>query len=285
MSIDTVFILSAGLGTRMGEIGKVLPKPMWPFFNQTLFSATVEFWKSKGFKKFYANVHHGADMMIKHMEELGVTPLYEKELLGSGGAFHNLKSQYPNLGMVLSVNCDNFPLSFNGGEFEKHLNTDVMALFSMPVKRGEKFNRLKIQSGELKDIEKIFEDDGVTYSGAGLIDLDSIDLEVKNSSFFDSVANYKEKSIQVIDDIFDNFIDFGTIENYFKSKFDLIKNSDASSLIKSCKVETAPYIQGSNIIYSGCGIKETENSIIIDSNLDLEHINKSIVYKDIIEKI
>ena len=48
MQIDYALILSAGLGTRMGEIGKILPKVLWPIYFKSLLELQIRYCQSLG---------------------------------------------------------------------------------------------------------------------------------------------------------------------------------------------------------------------------------------------
>ena len=57
MKVDHVLILAAGKGTRMGKIGKVLPKVLWPIFAKNLIELQVSFAKKLApNSNIYANV-------------------------------------------------------------------------------------------------------------------------------------------------------------------------------------------------------------------------------------
>ena len=45
MKVNKALILSAGFGTRMGEIGKTLPKILWPIFDKSLLELQVLYLK------------------------------------------------------------------------------------------------------------------------------------------------------------------------------------------------------------------------------------------------
>ncbi len=40
MQINQALLLCAGLGTRMGNIGKHIPKPLWPIFEKKFIRVT-----------------------------------------------------------------------------------------------------------------------------------------------------------------------------------------------------------------------------------------------------
>lgn len=290
MSIDACFILSAGYGTRMGEIGKVLPKPLWPLFNQTLLSATINFWRRLGVQEFYANVHHLADQMIPELEALGVKPVHEEQLLGSGGAFHHLKQKHPHLKKVLSVNCDNFAINLSLEKIKEHFDSEEHLIFAMPVQKSEKFNRLQIESNKLTGIIKNYDQPGYTYSGVGIINLEKLEKRAGESSFFDSVAKM-DGSTLVATDIFSDFLDFGTAENYFDSSFDLIKNKTLNELLTACKIDSDGHIENGNIVYARSGKLpvETQSSILMgETNLgdsELKSLANSLIFNSIIQSV
>ncbi len=57
MALDHAFILCAGYGTRMGEIGKVLPKLLWPVFEKKMLELQVLYARQLGCRKIYINSH------------------------------------------------------------------------------------------------------------------------------------------------------------------------------------------------------------------------------------
>ncbi len=76
MQIDYALILSAGKGTRMGEVGKLLPKPLWPIFHKTLLELQVEYCLELGIKKIFINTHYLAESIRNF--------LFEKKMAGYG---------------------------------------------------------------------------------------------------------------------------------------------------------------------------------------------------------
>ena len=45
MKVDNALILAAGKGTRMGNVGKILPKVIWPIFEKTILELEVAYAK------------------------------------------------------------------------------------------------------------------------------------------------------------------------------------------------------------------------------------------------
>jgi len=82
------FILAAGLGTRMGPLSRVLPKPAWPLGGRPLLLWGADAFRRAGLMGVGCNVHHLGELMTGLVaQEVEVFP--EPELLGSaGGLLH-----------------------------------------------------------------------------------------------------------------------------------------------------------------------------------------------------
>ena len=89
MQIDYCLILSAGFGTRMGEIGKSLPKVLWPVFEKSLLELQVEYVKTLGIPKIFINLHHQKELILESVRNKAVFDevifLTEEEILDIGG--------------------------------------------------------------------------------------------------------------------------------------------------------------------------------------------------------
>ena len=92
MIVENALILAAGAGTRMGEIGKVLPKVLWPVFECSLLELEVLYAQSLGVKNIFINSHYYTKEILEHVKEnptfKNVTILLEKEPIDIGGAVH-----------------------------------------------------------------------------------------------------------------------------------------------------------------------------------------------------
>lgn len=226
MQIDHALILCAGMGSRMGDIGKKLPKPLWPVYFKTLLELQVDYCRSLGVKRIFVNTHFLANEIEEHLRGNpkfeGIIALHEDPLLDSGGAIHNMASRgdVNYTGNLLLVNADQFLF------FDPQYYTDALAalensraaLFGIQVDKSAKYNETVLENGRLKEIKKT---DGsynyITYSGLGILKLDSLLPVPGISKFFESVANYKKERVHfVVPEKFE-YWDFGTAEIYFES--------------------------------------------------------------------
>jgi len=76
------FIFAAGLGTRMGPLSYVLPKPAWTLKSRPLLQWAGDSLRYAGCVKIACNAHHHADIIKSIAEDIEV--IEEKTLLGTG---------------------------------------------------------------------------------------------------------------------------------------------------------------------------------------------------------
>jgi mannose-1-phosphate guanylyltransferase len=104
-------ILSAGLGTRLGDVSNTVPKVLTKVGDIPL----LDFWLEKVNQispvKIFVNVHHLANLVENHIlsssNKHKVTLVREPELLGTGGSVKNLLVQN-EIDELLVLHGDNF---------------------------------------------------------------------------------------------------------------------------------------------------------------------------------
>ncbi|RLA65074.1 MAG: hypothetical protein DRQ88_02545 [Epsilonproteobacteria bacterium] len=225
MEIDYALILCAGFGTRMGPIGEVLPKPLWPIFEKTLLELQIKFAKELGAKKIFINIHHQAEL-FKDIKEENVELVFEPEILGTGGAIHNIASRddVNYHGNFLYLAADQF--YFFAERFLKEgldlVCDHVVTLFGLEIPKGSPYSQLAIEDGLLKRIKGPREEAGITFSGMALVNLAKLKKEKGFSGFFESVCKYEAADIPVVIPE-GEYIDWGNVANYFSGMFDLLE--------------------------------------------------------------
>ena len=251
MAIDYLYILAAGHGTRMGNIGEQLPKPLWPIYDRTLVALQIEFAKRFNYKKAFINIHHQREQLenfFARKEMQHITPLYEDELLGIGGAIHNLAScdDIKYKGIALIINCDQF-IMFEPDFIERmcdkiiHEECDAV-LFGTEVAADSPYNRLKLDGDRLvKVVPAGYEKNYQTYCGSCLINLNKIKPHPGKSDFFKTVINPNIKTVVTpINHL--PYWDFGTTQRYWDSIHKILSEAkyddDSSSLFVKFLLET-----------------------------------------------
>jgi NDP-sugar pyrophosphorylase family protein len=86
-------ILAAGRGTRLGSLGRSIPKVLVPIAGRPLLELQLEYLAREGFSRVVINAHHLADQIASFIESyrgpLEVTCIVEDELLGTAGGVRN----------------------------------------------------------------------------------------------------------------------------------------------------------------------------------------------------
>lgn len=87
-------LLCAGLGTRLGELGELRPKPMFPVCDRPILEYGIANLVGHGITDLVINTHHRADVLHDELGDgrhLGarIRYLHEDTLLGTGGGLKN----------------------------------------------------------------------------------------------------------------------------------------------------------------------------------------------------
>ena len=82
------FILAAGLGTRMGVLSEVLPKPAWTLNGRSLLALGAESMRAAGLQSLACNAHHLHERM-KESAGSEIEVCFEPALLGSAGGLRH----------------------------------------------------------------------------------------------------------------------------------------------------------------------------------------------------
>ncbi len=106
MAVKQVVILAGGLGTRLGPLTKVAPKPMMDVYGRPFLEHLILRLKARGFDDFILLVGHLGEQIIQYFadgSELGVRIRYsvEKTLLGTGGALKQAEAMLDERFMVV----------------------------------------------------------------------------------------------------------------------------------------------------------------------------------------
>jgi len=86
-------ILAAGRGTRLGSVGRNIPKVLVPIGGRPLLARQLEYMAREGFSRVVVNAHHLAEQILSFVESyrgpLDVSCVVEDELLGTSGGVRN----------------------------------------------------------------------------------------------------------------------------------------------------------------------------------------------------
>jgi NDP-sugar pyrophosphorylase family protein len=226
-------ILSAGYGTRMGEVGQALPKPLWPLGERPLLEFVLRQLQGNGISSLWVNLHHQAHQVQQFLASLPfpVSVSEEPTLLGSGGGIHQMlalaqaRSGLPTA--VILANADQVvgwqQSPWPALQQVLATTTARAALLAIEVKQTQGFNRLVIEQGRLQAIRPWAADAAappayLTYLGLGLLRPHGLALRPGEvSEFFHSVANYQQEEVAVCPTTPSFYYDCGTAAHYVHS--------------------------------------------------------------------
>ena len=86
-------ILAAGLGTRLGSIGRSTPKALIDVGGRPLLERSLDYLQRQGISRVVINLHHHAARIESFLRsydgQLQVVPVRERQLLGTAGSVRN----------------------------------------------------------------------------------------------------------------------------------------------------------------------------------------------------
>jgi NDP-sugar pyrophosphorylase family protein len=316
MQIDYCLILAAGFGTRMGAIGKVLPKVLWPVFEKSLLYLQVAYARSLGVKKIFINLHFMGEEIEQfcrqHEGFEDVEFLWERpEILDIGGAVHNLAAQpaVKYKGKLLVLNADQF-FYIQPEELKRILKPYAkfpVVLFSYWVNSSLGYNALEID--EQRMVKAIVKNKDLppeqrieTYTGISLVDLAQLDKVSGKSAFFESVCIFEQRQTPAILLEKIDYWDFGTTRRYWESSFKILStyrnNANHPFLrflireraLKSWKIglqNNSYNARSAEVINLDAEeeIKELGPSIILSRATPDKRNGKFLWYKEIVEEV
>lgn len=271
MKVDNVLILAAGKGTRMGQIGKILPKVIWPIFNKSILELEVAYARQFNPNKIYINLFNSKEIILNQVKDLpsfkDVEFIIEESVLDIGGAVHNLATKLEYKENLLILNSDQFIVLSEKKleDFDRisQKSDTTLLVYSVDPRAG--YGGLKIQDdkaiGLISKSEAINLKKLVTYTGMCLIKLEKLNPQTGKSNFFESVINFDSMSPSIVNVDDCEYWDFGTLERY-KNSLKKIKSSDDKFI---------GFLKQS-------GVKFKENDSIVDDQISLT--DTEIIFKN-----
>ena len=105
---NVVVIMAGGLGARLGELTKDIPKPMLQVGDRPMLRHLIEQFRDQGFRKFIFCVNYKKEVIKNYFangEEFGVKIDYvvEDERMGTAGALSLIKSEFSHSFFVINA--------------------------------------------------------------------------------------------------------------------------------------------------------------------------------------
>lgn len=227
-SINTAFILGAGLGTRLRPLTNNIPKPLLPLGGRPMITYAMEHLRAVGVKRFIINTHHCPDKYQEafpdgNWQGIPITFRHEPVLLDTAGGIKNIEDLIAEDERILVYNGDiitNLPLA---PLIDRHFELQTQVTLSLRS-RGPLLNVNIDSNGFISDMRNTLHNPGIqSCLFAGIYIMETTFLRRLTAGKIESVVLPLIESIRnhpysvggiVIDDGF--WYDLGTIEEYNK---------------------------------------------------------------------
>ena len=190
MSNFSLLILCAGLGKRMLNLTKDIPKPLLEGNNITLLGNTINFFSNIGCKEIFINTHYLHHKIITYINErfndYPINIIYEPSILGTGGGIKNIFN-YTKSKNICVVNSDIFWQTSNKSDILTFLEDfNEITHCKILLSKKNNFIGLKKDQGDF-NIEKgiisnwVKGNETIYYTGFQIV---SKNIFVKSKEFF-----------------------------------------------------------------------------------------------------
>lgn len=224
LNLDLV-IMAGGFGTRMLDLTKKIPKPLLAMGDGTLLSTVIKnFQKNSILDNIYISTYYKKelikDYINKNLKDKKIIIFSEKKPMGTVGSLTLIKSKLKNNFLV--SNCDVLIETNYNDAYEFHLeNKNAITIFATINSNVLPYGVITHnKKGELKKIDEKPNIQSLINCGVYLFSKNII-KQIPNNSFF-NINHLIEKLIQKKYKIMiypvpvNNWIDFGTFQNYSK---------------------------------------------------------------------
>lgn len=183
MTPDTAMFFAAGLGTRMGELIRDLPKPLLPVGNTTLIDHALDLSRTAGVTHKIVNLHYKADLLRSHLSCQDIKfSSEENALLETGGG---LKHALPllNANPVFTMNTDAVWTGRNPfSELAQAWKPDQMEALLLLVRAGDAFGHTGNGDFLIGESGQLTRGPGPIYCGAQILRTDGLSA-IKEPAF------------------------------------------------------------------------------------------------------
>lgn len=200
-----LFILAGGLGTRLRELVKDVPKPMALVKDEPFLNHVMRYWKKQGIKKIYISIGYLGKVIKeyygKSFEGTEINYIIENTPLGTGGAFLKFLKVFNSSHPFLMINGDTF-FKVDLLDIEKYHNSlnSILTICAFESENTKRYsNILHDEKGRIIEfgvknstINKKFICNGGVYLVSPLI--------------YDYFVNYKKNKCSIENDLFEYLI-------------------------------------------------------------------------------
>lgn len=222
-----IVIMAGGLGSRLQELTREVPKPMLNVGTRPLLETIIRSYADEGFHRFYLAVNYKAEQIEAHFGDgrsLGVDIQYlrEETRLGTAGAL-SLLPERPTSPFIVT-NADLLTKLDYGSMLDQHLESRAQA--TMAVRHYEMqvpFGVVRLNDGAIECIEEKPVHHFVVSAGIYVLSPQSLDL-VPHDQFFDMPTLWKSMlqagMVSRVHHIDGYWLDIGRLPDYERANLE-----------------------------------------------------------------
>ena len=207
IKVKQAMILAAGLGSRMKDLTKDIPKPMVLVDGITLIERTLNYLVSNGIEKVVINTYYKASLLEEFILSLDISKYLniifsrEEELLGSGGGIKNALHNFDNNPFFIlnsdSIFIDNIKNYSSFKQLESSWNSNKSSMLLLLVGKENSYGYWDKGDFNIGSNNKINQNADIRqyiYSGMSLIDYSLFSNLTSETQCFP--INFKELMIK-----------------------------------------------------------------------------------------
>ena len=215
-----IIILAGGMGTRLKEVVKEVPKPMADINGKPFLEYLMKNLIHYGAERFILCVGHKREIIMDYFKNsfLGIPVEYsiEEELLGTGGAIKQAYDKF-NIEDGIILNGDTF-VKMDYADFYQKMHGETLGIALKHVKNASRYGLVRTEGGRIIEFTEKKDSDEAGFINAGIYFISKNlfkGIQDKKFSFEKSILEAKVKDLKPkFYKTEDYFIDIGIPESY-----------------------------------------------------------------------
>ena len=235
--LKKAMIMAAGVGSRLGALSDVVPKPLVPLVNKPAMDIIVEHLASFGIKDIIANTYYKAeDMAFHYRYNQNICLVKEEQLSGTAGGVKKCQSFFSKDDDFIVMSGDGLSDVDIKNAYESHKKSGAIATIVLQSVEEEKIPMYGIVVTDSNGIVESFQEkpkieeakSNLANTGIYIFRYDIFDFIPENTFYdfaknvFPEILNSNEKINTYVHSGY--WSDIGSIEQYKKSHIDLINH-------------------------------------------------------------
>lgn len=279
-------IMAAGVGSRLGILSDVLPKPLVPLVNKAAMDLIINHLYSFGIEKFIANTYYKAECIENHYKDnKDIFLNREKELSGTAGGVKKCQNFFTHNEDFIVMSADGLCDIDVSKLYDSHIKSGAIAtivlkevsiekipMYGIVVPDEHNFVNSFQEKPEAKDAKSNLANTGIYIFNYRIFDY------IPENEFYDFAKNVFPSMLakgEKINTYLHNgyWSDIGSIDQYKESHFDILNKKIDNYQPEIYKTEFGQYAKGkgfqideSSVIYGNCSFG---NNCVIGKNVKI----------------